>query len=431
MKLVGALRFKNYRIFITGQALSNIGNLMQQVAVSWLAYQLTDSAFILGLVTFAKQLAAFFAGPFAGVIADRFNKKKTIQIAQLLIGLTSLSQALVTWMELATISFLIGTQLFMGLMKGIEIPSRQVLINNLLPDKRFLMNAIALNSTVFNTARVLGPGIAGLLIPIAGEAMCFVIYGILSFFIVVTLIFVKTYGKAKKKSKLNFRAEFLEGAQYAFGFPPIKLSIFFVGAFASAGVSFMVLLPLLTGEVFKEGSEVFGYMNSALGLGAIVGGVYLANRSQTEGIQKLIFFAAAIFSLALLAISFSQTLTLTLIAIAFTGLGRVVVFAGTNTLLQTISEEDKRGRVLSLYNSMFWASVTLGGMLVGALADLIGVMHTITIEGSICLVICLFYLIQVKSIRKKEKEIELGKDLVVDKADQFPKEARVYFNLKQ
>lgn len=401
MRLIAALKFRNYRIFITGQALSNIGNLMQQVAVSWLAYQLTDSAFILGLVTFAKQLAAFLSGIFAGVIADRFNKKKTVQIAQLLIGVASLSQAFAAWLDLASISFLIGTQLFMGFMKGIEIPSRQTLINNILPDKRFLMNAIALNSTVFNTARVLGPGIAGLLIPVAGEAMCFFIYGILSFFIVILLAFVKTYDEVKKESKLNFKAEFLEGAQYVFGFPKVKLSILFAGAFTLVGVSFMVLLPLLTGEIFKEGSDVFGYMNSALGLGAIVGGVFLASRSRAEGIQQLIFFAASIFSLSLIAISFSHMLTLTLIAIAFTGLGRVIVFAGTNTFLQTVSEDDKRGRVLSLYNATFWASVTLGGMLVGALADLIGIMNTMLIEGCVCLVICVFYLMEVKKVNKE------------------------------
>ena len=420
MRLIAALKFRNYRIFITGQALSNIGNLMQQVAVSWLAYQLTDSAFILGIVTFAKQMAAFFSGLFAGVIADRFNKKKAIQIAQVMIGLASSLLAIVTWREWANISFLIGVQLFMGLMKGIEIPCRQALVNNILPDKKFLLNAIALNSTVFNSARVVGPGIAGILIPLAGEAMCFLIYGILSFFIVITLLFVKTYGETRKNSKLNFKAEFHEGTQYAFGFPTIKLSILFVGAFTLFGVSFIVLLPLLTGEVFNEGSDVFGYMNSVLGVGAIVGGVFLANRTQSDGIQRLIFAAAAVFSVSLLAVAFSQTLTLTLVAIAFTGLGRVIVFAGTNTLLQTISEEDKRGRVLGLYIATFMASVTLGGLLVGALADWIGIIRTILLEGIACLAICLFYLSQLKTIDKNVvKPEETHK--IIKEVDQFSK----------
>ncbi len=421
MRMIAALKFRNYRIFITGQALSNIGNLMQQVAVSWLAYQLTDSAFVLGIVTFAKQMAAFFTGLFAGVIADRFNKKQIIQIAQLLIGIASLLMAIITWMELATITFLIGVQLFMGLMKGLEIPCRQALVNNILPDRQYLMNAIALNSTVFNTARVLGPGIAGLLIPIAGEALCFFIYAVLSLFIVVTLIFVKTYGETKQDSKLNFRAEFLEGAQYAFGFPSIKLSILFVGAFTLVGVSFIVLLPLLTGEVFQEGSEVFGYMNSALGLGAIVGGVFLANKSQSDGIQKLIFFAAALFSVSLLAISVSNALMLTLMAIAFTGLGRVIVFAGTNTLLQTISAEDKRGRVLSLYIAMFMAGVTLGGILVGALADLVGVMNTILLEGCVCLTICFVYLYQLKGLKVKNDAYMDKQGSLTENTDQLSK----------
>ncbi len=406
MKVISALKDKNYRIFISGQALSNIGNLMQQVAVSWLTYQLTDSAFILGIVTFAKQMAAFFTGLFAGVIADRFNKKLIIQGAQVLIGISSLVLALITWMELASIVFLIGIQLFMGLMKGLEMPCRQALVNNLLKDKSLLGNAIALNSTVFNTARVVGPGIAGLLIPLAGEATCFLIYGVLSFVIVITLMFVKTYGESIKGSKLNFRAEFLEGTQYAFGFPTIKLSILFVGAFTFVGVSFIVLLPLLTGEVFNRGSDVFGYMNSALGLGAILGGVYLANRLTATGIQRLIFYAAGIFSLSLLAVAFSNMLAITLIAIAFTGLGRVIVFAGTNTLLQTISAEDKRGRVLSLYIAMFMASVTLGGLLVGAIADWIGVIPTIMLEGILCLTIAIIYLERVKTLERTDVEAQ-------------------------
>ncbi|MEM6829937.1 MAG: MFS transporter [Bacteroidota bacterium] len=421
MKLISALKFRNYQIFIAGQALSNIGNLMQQVAVSWLAYQMTDSAFILGIVTFSKQMAAFFTGLFAGVVADRFNKKKVVQLAQLMIGLASLLLTLVTWWELTTIVFLIGVQLFMGLMKGMEMPCRQALVNDILPDKKYLVNAIALNSTVFNTARVVGPGVAGLLIPVAGELMCFFIYGVLSFIIVFTLFFVKTFTNQKKNSHLDFKAEFLEGANYAFGFPTIKLSILFVGAFTLVGVSFIVLLPLLTDVVFNAGSEVFGYMNSALGLGAIVGGVFLANRSKADGIQRFIFMAAAIFSVSLVVVSFSQLLVLTLIAIAFTGLGRVVIFAGTNTLLQTVSEEDKRGRVLSLYIAMFMASVTIGGLLVGALADWIGVIPTLFLEGCLCLVISLVYLSQMKSIVVPQREAPDAMDVAKKGTDHFSK----------
>ncbi len=398
MKFVSALRYKNYRIFISGQALSNIGNMVHQVAISWLAYQLTESAFILGVVTFSNQLAAFFSGLFAGVAADRFNKKLIIQVAHGLIGVSSLLLALVTFLELSTVLILIVFQLLMGLMKGVEMPTRQAFVNDLITDKDFLTNAIALNSTVFNTARVVGPAIAGLLIPIAGEEMCFLIYGVMSLFILFAFFFVHTEPHQAKATKMNFRSEFLEGANYAFGFPPIKISLLFVFAFTFVGVSFIVLLPVLTGEVFNAGSQVFGYMNSALGLGAIVGGVFLASKVGTQGIQKLIFGAAAVFSLSLIAVSFSTVLAVTLIAIAFTGLGRVVVFAGTNTLLQTIAVEDKRGRVISLYIAAFMSAVTLGGILVGAAADLFGLIPTILGEGILCVLVCAIYASQLKTL---------------------------------
>lgn len=403
MKFLSALGYKNYRIFISGQALANIGNMVHQVAVSWLAYQLTESVFILGVVTFSNQLAAFFSGLLAGVVADRFNKKLIIQISHALIGVSSLLLALVTYLDLSTVLLLIVFQLVMGFMKGVEMPTRQAFVNDLIPDKAKLTNAIALNSTVFNTARVVGPAIAGIIIPIAGEEFCFLVYGVMSLAILIAFFFVHTDPFQAKSTKLNFRSEFLEGANYAFGTPPIKVSLLFVFAFTLVGVSFIVLLPPLTGEVFNAGSEVFGYMNSALGLGAIIGGVFLASRVGTHGIQKFIFGAAVIFSISLLTVSFSKLLTITLIAIAFTGLGRVVVFAGTNTLLQTISADDKRGRVLSFYIAAFMSAVTLGGMLVGALADIVGLIPTLLIEGVLCMVVCLAYASQLKVVSNAGK----------------------------
>ena len=418
MKLTSALRFRNFRIFIFGQAFSSIGFNMQMVAMSWLAYQLTESIFVLSIVTFANPMAAFFTGLFAGVVADKFNKKKIIQIARLMIAITSLILVVMIWTEQVTITFLICVQLFMGLMDGMEMPTKQALVNNIVSDKKYLMNAIALNSTVFNTARVLGPGIAGLLIPVVGEAMCFLIYGILSLFIVVTLVFVKTYEEKNPDTRMNFRAEFSEGMRYAFGFPKIRLSILYAGAFTLLGVSFIVLLPLLAGEIFSAGAKVFGYMNSALGLGAIIGAIFLANRSTAEGIQRFIFYGTAVFSISLILVSFSNVLILTLIAIAFTGLGRTVVFIGTNTLLQTIAQEGKRGRVLSLYISMFMVSMTVGGLLVGALADWIGVMPTILLEGCACLGLCFIYKKQVKHIEsKKEEETIDEKELIMEHAE--------------
>ena len=398
MKFFWAPECRNFRLFIAGQATSNIGNMMHQVATSWLAYELTDSAFILAVVTFSKQLAAFFTGFFSGVVADRFNKKSILQYTHALIAVGSFLLAIFVMLELETVFWLIFFQLVLGLIKGMEMPSTQAFVNDLIPDKKYLINAIALNSTVFNSARVVGPAFAGVVIPFAGEEICFLVYGFMSIVIVIFFIFIKPQAGQTPKKKLDFKAEFFEGASYAFGFPPIKVSLLFVGAFTFVGVSFTVLLPVLTVQVFNKGSEVFGYMTGASGLGAIIGGVYLANRLHALGIERLIFLAAGIFSVGLLAVSISKILAFTIIALAFISLGRVIVFAGTNTLLQTVAEDDKRGRVLSLYISIFLAGVTSGGLLIGALADWIGVLPTLFIEGILCLVICGIYVRKSKII---------------------------------
>lgn len=391
MQLFSALRYKNYRVFIVGQALSNIGNMMHFVAVSWVAYKLTDSVFMLGLITLGKQISGFFVGFFSGVIADRFNRRIFLQYAHFLIGCLAFILFLLVWYDLITIQLLLVIQLLTGILKGLEIPSRQSFVNDMITDKKYLSNAVALNSTIFNTARLIGPTVAGVLIPLVGEAICLSVYGIMSWTIVVFFFYIKVPKQKKIDKKLNFKSEFLEGFNYAYVHPSIKTSLLFVAGFAFFGTSFMVLLPVLVGEVFNSGAEVFGYMNSAQGLGAIIGGVYLANKGKASTMHKGILVAAIIFCFGLGTISFSSLITITIVGIILTGFGRVVVFASTNTLLQLLAEDSKRGRVLSLYITIFMGSMMLGGLSISALADYIGVLNTLTVQAVSCLVIAFFY----------------------------------------
>jgi len=398
MQLLSALEHRNYRWFITGQALSNIGNMMHQVAISWLAYTLTDSALILGFVAFSKQLASFFSGITAGVVADRFNKKKLLQYAHGLMGINVLILSWMTAQEWITVAGLLLFQLTLGLVKGVEMPARQALVNELVEDKRHLTNAIAINSTVFNTARVIGPAFAGVLIPWTGEAVCFLIYGLISLGIMVSFSLMPLQPRMVSRSRMKLGADFSEGLRYALRYPTIRISLLYVAGMGMAGVSFMVLLPILAGDVFRQGATVYGYMTSALGLGAIAGGIYLARRTKVAGIQKIICVAGLIFSLGLLFLPVAGWLPAALLAIALVGLGRVMVFAGTNTLLQTITDDDKRGRVLSLYITCFTGSVVLGGLMVGALADAVGPLNALWAEGISCLLFSLLYARQLKKM---------------------------------
>lgn len=398
MGLFSVLKYKNYRAFIVGQAMSNIGNMMQFVAVSWLAYKLTDSVFVLGVVSFSKQISGFFAGFFSGVIADRFNRKKLLQYAHATIGCLGILLAVLVYYNIITISMLIIIQIITGIIKAVEIPSRQNFVNDMITDKNLLSSAIALNSTVFNTARLVGPMVAGILIPLVGEASCLLVYGIMSFTIAVVFYLIKVPEQQKNSSKLNFKKEFFEGFTYAFSHPSIKTSLLFVGAFSFFGTSFIVLLPVIAGDVFNGGAEYYGFMNSAQGLGAIFGGIFLANKAKATKMPTTILWASVIFCVGVGIVSFSNIIYVAILGIVLTGLGRICVFASSNTLLQLLAEDNKRGRVLSLYITIFMGSMTLGGLTTGVVADYFGVMNALIYQTISSMIVSVFYMKNLKKI---------------------------------
>ena len=409
MQLFSALQYKNYRIFIMGQALSNIGNMMHFVAISWVAYTLTDSVFLLGLITVGKQISGFFVGFFSGVIADRFNRRIFLQYAHFLIGCIAFITFALVWYDLITIQLLFIIQLLTGILKGLEIPSRQSFVNDIIINKQNLPNAIALNSTIFNTTRLIGPTIAGILIPLVGEAICLSVYAVMSWLIVLFFFFIKVPNPKKNDKRLNFKSEFLEGFRYAFSDPPIKISLIFVAFFAFFGTSFMVLFPVIVGEVYNGGAEIFGYMNSAQGLGAIIGGIYLANKGKPTNLHNRILWATVIFCIGLGVVSFSNLIITAFVGVVLSGLGRVVVFASTNTLLQLIASDKKRGRVLSLYITIFMGAMMLGGLSMSALADYIGVLNTLMVQSIFCLIVVMFYAKNLKYFNTLELTQKLQK----------------------
>jgi len=375
---------------------------MQFVAVSWLAYKLTDSIFVLGIVSFSKQISGFFTGFFSGVIADRFNRKVLLQYAHFTIGCLGILLAVLVYFNHINITLLIGIQIVTGILKAVEIPARQSFVNDMITDKNLLSNAIALNSTVFNTARLIGPMVAGILIPLVGEASCLLIYGIMSFAIAIVFYIIKVPKQQKFSSKLNFKDEFLEGVNYAFSHPSIKTSLLFVGAFAFFGTSFIVLLPVIAGDVFKGGAEYYGFMNSAQGLGAVFGGVFLAKKGKATKMPTTILWASIIFCIGLGIVSFSSIIYIAISGIVFTGFGRVCVFASSNTLLQLLADDNKRGRVLSLYITIFMGSMTLGGLTTGVVADYLGVMNALIYQTIFSIITVILYSQSLKNFDTNE-----------------------------
>ena len=294
MSVFTALQYRNYRLYLAGQGLANIGSLMKQMAVGWLAYRLSDSVFLLGMVSFAGEISTFLLGSVAGVIADRIDKRRLLVLTHNGIALNAIVLGYLTMSGTITFWMMIIIQLIFGCLSGLEMPARQAFVNDLIEDKSHLTNAIALNSTLFNTARIIGPSVAGLLIPLIGEGLCFLTYGIMSLVIVVVFVLIRYRPEAKTPTQLNFRREFMEGAQYAYAFEPIRILMVFVAAITLLGLSYAVVLPVFANEVFHAGAEVFGYLNSASGIGSVVGALYLGSKKNALGLEKVMCIGAVV-----------------------------------------------------------------------------------------------------------------------------------------
>ncbi|WP_114749961.1 MFS transporter [Pleomorphovibrio marinus] len=405
MLIFRALQSKNYRLFFAGQAFSNLGNMMKQVAIGWLVYRLTDSALLLGVVSFSREISAFLFSTLAGVMADRYNKHKLLMFCQ---GAVSLNAALLAWLTLSdqiSVAILIVLQVLFGLISGLEMPSRHAFVNDLVEDKSYLTNAIALNSSLFNTARIVGPAIAGILIPLIGEGYCFLLYAILSFSVVLIFLFIRYIPIPKEVSKRNFLEEFKEGARFSLKTKHIRLILVLVSGITLLGVSYMVVLPVFAADVFQADAVVFGYMTSAVGLGSLLGAFFVGAKNNAMGLDKWILIGTIIFGIALGTFALSPYLWLSLLALVATGLGRVIIFTGSNTLLQTIAPEEKRGRILSFYIMLFMGALSLGSFAIGWVTDLVGGPLTLA-GGSVgVLIMALYYSRNLLAFRKSTYKV--------------------------
>ncbi|NHE57336.1 MFS transporter [Cyclobacterium sp. GBPx2] len=308
MLIFKSLSSANYRFFFTGQAFSNLGNMMKQVAVGWLVYRLTGSALLLGLVSFSREISAFLLSTVAGVLADRYNKHRLLMVCQSIIAINAIILAILTISNTINFQTLLILEIVFGLVSGMEMPSRHAFVNDLVENKTYLTNAIALNSSLFNTARIVGPALAGILIPIIGEGYCFLLYAGASVAVVVIFTFIRYQPSGKKNPRKKFGKEFQEGAAFAIKTKHIRFLILFVAGVTLIGVSYMVILPVVAAEVFLGDAVIFGYMTSAVGIGSLLGAFFVGARNNVVGLDKLILLGTVIFGLGLAVFSFSTIL---------------------------------------------------------------------------------------------------------------------------
>ena len=380
------LRYRNFRLFFGGQLISLIGTWMQQIALAWLVYRLTSSVFLLGVVGFAAQLPMFLVSPFAGVLADRLNRHRVVIVTQALAMVQASILAVLTLTGSITVSHIILLSVFLGLVNAFDMPTRQSFILEMVENKEDLANAIALNSSMFNGARLIGPSIAGVVIAAIGEGLCFLLNALSFLAVIAALLAMRLPARKREVSEQGVVRGLREGISYAFGFAPIKYILLMIALVSLIGMPYTILMPVIARDILGGGPHTLGFLMGATGLGALTGAIYLASRRSVVGLLTWIPIAAATFGAGLVAFSFSRSVELSVGLLFVVGFGMITLLASSNTILQTVSDDDKRGRVMSFYSVSFMGMAPFGSLMAGSLASRIGTPGTILLCGVSCVI---------------------------------------------
>jgi MFS family permease len=413
--MLRALQHKNYRLFFSGQSVSLIGTWMTRIATSWLVYRLTNSALLLGVVGFAGQMPSFLLGPFAGVLVDRWNRHRLLVVTQILAMLQSLALGILTFTGRINIWQVIALSLFQGVINAFDMPARQAFVVEMVDRREDLANAIALNSSMVNAARLLGPSIGGIIIAAVGEAWCFMLDGISYLAVIASLLAMKiTPRMTKPRKDANTWQQFREGWTYVSGFAPIRKILLLLAIVSLVGMPYTVLMPLFANEILHGGPNTLGLLMAASGVGALTGALFLAARKNVLGLGRFIPLSAGLFGAGLIAFAFSRTLWLSLPLMVITGLGFMIQMATSNTLLQTIVDEDKRGRVMSFYTMAFMGTAPFGSLLAGSAAQHIGAPYTLMLGGLGCILGALWFARSLPALRRDIRPLYIRIGLLPD-----------------
>ncbi|MFA5160014.1 MAG: MFS transporter [Candidatus Omnitrophota bacterium] len=411
-----ALRHRNYRLFFFGQGVSLVGTWMQQIAVSWLVYRMTNSPFLLGFVGFVGMVPTFVCTPLAGVFADRHDRRNMLIVTQTLSMFQAVVLAFLVLSHQVQVWHIIVLSAFIGIVNSFDIPIRQAFTVEMIEKKEDLGNAIALNSSVFNAARLIGPSLAGLLIAWTGEGICFLLNALSYLAVLGSLFSMRMKPFEKLPSSRNLLWELKDGWNYAFHFPPIKLILIFLSLLSLMGISYQVLMPVFAKDIFHGGPHTLGFLMAMAGVGALTGALYLAARKSVIGLAGIAVRMAGLFGVTMIVFSFSRSLPLSMLISLGLGFGMMVHMAACNTILQTIVEEDKRGRVMSFYTMAFMGTMPFGSLLAGSLASWIGASLTLFFGGCCCIAGAVFFFRKLPLIREWVRPIYVAKGIIPEVA---------------
>ena len=405
-----ALKHRNFRLFFGGQTISLIGTWMTRVATSWLVYRLTGSALLLGTVSFAGQIPTFLFAPFAGVWVDRLDRRPVLIWTQALSMVQSLALAGLTLSHHITMSWVLILSSMQGIINAFDMPGRQSFMVQMVEDRRDLSNAIAINSSMVNMARLIGPSLAGMLIAVTSEGWCFLIDGISYLAVIASLLLMNIPIAQVKRKVTSTLTDLKVGWTYVSEFLPVRTILLLFAVVSLMGMPFVVLMPIFAARVLHGGPHTLGFLMGAMGVGALISALALAARRSVLGLVRMIPMAAALFGLGLIGFGLSRVFWLSMIMVLIAGMGMMQGMAGSNTIIQTIVSEDKRGRVMSYYTMAFVGMAPFGSLLAGSMAHAIGAPWTVVANGSAVLVGAGWFWTRLPAVRRAIRPIyqEMG-----------------------
>jgi MFS family permease len=405
-----ALRHRNFKLFVGGQSISLIGTWMTRLATSWLVWRLTHSALLLGVVGFSGQILTFVLAPFAGVLIERMDRRKLLVWTQVLAGIQSLALAWLTLAKMITIHEILVLSAMQGLINAFDMPGRQSFLVQMVEDKADLGNAIALNSSMVNVARMVGPALAGVVIGAWGEGYCFLIDGLSYGAVVLSLMMMNVRPLVIKRAAASMLEQMKEGWAYVSTFRPIRTILLLFGLLSLMGWPFMVLLPVFASTVLHGGPHTLAFLTASSGIGALASALSLAVRKSVLGLTRMMQWSATMLGVGLILFGMSRVLWLSMMLMLVVGFGLMQGIAASNTVIQTLVPEDKRSRVMSYYTMAFVGMAPFGSLLAGGLAHYLGAPHSVMITGACCVVGSVWFTIELPAVRKVMRPIyiEMG-----------------------
>jgi MFS family permease len=384
-RITRALQSRNFRLFFSGQSVSLVGTWITRIATSWLVYRLTGSALLLGLVGFCGQIPTLVLAPIAGVLVDRWDRHRILVVTQVLSMLQSAALAVLTLTGRITVMDILVLQVAQGIINAFDTPARQSFVVQMVEQREDLPNAIALNSSMVNASRILGPSIGGIIIAAVGEGWCFAIDAVSYLAVIASLMAMQVVRRPLAIRTTRMGEELATGFRYVFRFLPVRWALLLLSLVSIMGMPYTVLMPAISATVLHGGAHTLGFLMTASGVGALVGALYLASRHSVVGLGRLMVLSTAAFGAGLVCFSFSRTLWLSLLVLPVVGAGMMVTMAATNTIIQTVVPEELRGRVMAFYTMAFLGTAPIGSLLAGVAADRIGTQRTILLGGVLCL----------------------------------------------